>query len=151
MEKNQISFLALDFPGFGGSELPKEIRGVQEYSAFVLQALDKLDIRQPVEIVAHSFGGRIAFYLAANFPEKVKKLRLIAPGGVEKEISKTKKWMFSIGKTLLPQKAQQQLKHRISSSDYQNAGKLEPIFKKVVNEDLRMLFPQITQPVRLYR
>jgi hypothetical protein len=35
--------------------------------------------------------------------------------------------------------------------DYNNSGKLKEIFVKVVNEDLRELFDQISQPVFLYR
>jgi pimeloyl-ACP methyl ester carboxylesterase len=123
---------------------------VKEYSEFVLRFLEKLHVTEPIEIVAHSFGGRIAFYLAAKYPEKVSKLWLMAPGGVERPVSKTKKLMLKLGKNILPQRMQQYLKNRISSVDYQNAGKLLPIFQKVVSEDIRELFPQISQLVYLY-
>jgi len=149
-EGSGISYFALDLPGFGGSQLPGDVRGVREYSEFVLQFLAKLNVSQPVEIVAHSFGGRVAFYLAAKYPERVRRLWLMAPGGVEKGTSKVKKWMFSVGTTLLPQQVQHYVKRRMGSVDYKNAGKLAPIFKKVVNEDLRALFLQIFQPVQLY-
>jgi pimeloyl-ACP methyl ester carboxylesterase len=74
---------------------------VKEYAEFVLHLLDKLEIMGKVEIIAHSFGGRIAFYLAAKYPERVEKLFLAAPGGVENLPSATKKSLFNIGKKVL--------------------------------------------------
>jgi pimeloyl-ACP methyl ester carboxylesterase len=109
-----------------------------------------LSIKKPIEVVAHSFGGRIAFYVAVHASESIKKLFLIAPGGVEQQPSKIKKGIFTLGKHLLPEKAQQYLKKHLSSVDYQQAGKLTNMFKKVVNEDLRALFFQISQPISLY-
>lgn len=110
-----------------------------------------MNITSAVEIIAQSMGGRMAFYLTAYHPKRVKKLWLIAPAGVEKTISPIKKFFFRIGKKILPQCIQRYVSKHIHSVDYQNAGKLQSIFKKIVSQDLRDLFPQITQPVTLYR
>jgi hypothetical protein len=80
----------------------------------------------------------------------VSKLWLIAPGGIERGTHSTKKLLFTIGKILLPKTLQHHLKKRIGSVDYQKAGKLQSIFKKVVNEDLREFSVQVFQPLSLY-
>ena len=45
----------------------------------VIQTLDDLGVPDPVEIVAHSFGGLIACALVARAPERVRALTLLDP------------------------------------------------------------------------
>lgn len=76
---------SLDLPGFGMSPEPpdEEQWGTHEYAQEVLAALD--DLSEPVVVVGHSFGGRVAVRLAARRPELVAGLVLtgapIAPSG----------------------------------------------------------------------
>ena len=71
----------LDFPGFGGSQLPNRVWGIPEYSALVTDFCSKLGIL-PTVLLGHSMGGQVAIYLAANGLIKPKKLVLIGASGV---------------------------------------------------------------------
>lgn len=76
---------ALDMKGFGWSDKPKE----SDYSPMTLMAevnawMDKMDLRQVV-FVGNSLGGAIAWNMALDHPDKVKKLVLIDSAGFMKE------------------------------------------------------------------
>ena len=71
--------VALDLPGFGGSDQPADLSG-QAYLGVVRQLLDRLQIARAT-IVGHSLGGAVAVMLAAEHPERVERLALLAPAG----------------------------------------------------------------------
>ena len=56
---------ALDFPGFGESDEPSEVWGVEEYTRMVEAFCASLNIEKPA-IVCHSFGGRVAILFASR-------------------------------------------------------------------------------------
>ena len=86
LEKNLIelgfSVLTIDFPGFGGSELPPETFTMHDYYKIVSELLIAENIKK-VNIVGHSFGGRVAIMLAGLEPEKVNKLVLVDSAGIK--------------------------------------------------------------------
>ena len=155
LKEKEIGFLAIDFPWFWKSSTPKEHRGVPEYSEFVVNLLDKLDIHIPVSLVAHSFGWRIAFYMAVNYKERVKNLFLMAPGWIEKKHSWFYKILMDMGKKILSPKIMKPVKNKVKgmlwSKDYLESSNMRWIFLKVVNQDLRNLLWSIEQDVYLYR
>ena len=59
------SVYALDFPGFGTSEEPDSVWGVELYTQFLEAFCKDLGIENP-GIVAHSFGGRVAILFASR-------------------------------------------------------------------------------------
>lgn len=128
LDKNSFNNLAeqlpnynkilIDLPGFGKTELPKRPWGTLDYAKHVVVSL--LEQRNNI-IIGYSFGGRIAIKIAANYPELVDKLILIASAGLRKKFS-LKRLIRKIFKK--------------SSQDYKNAGALKPILSKVVREDL---------------
>ena len=72
---------ALDFPGHGknGTALPPpEPWGVPEYMEMTAEVIRRLDLA-PCDIVAHSFGGRVAILLAATYPELVGRMVIKSP------------------------------------------------------------------------
>ena len=73
----------LDLPGFGESPAPSEIWGTAEYASRVLLFLDERKIQRAI-FVGHSFGGRIAAYCAAKFPDRVQKVVLINASGLKR-------------------------------------------------------------------
>lgn len=155
IENRNISYIAVDFPGFWSSQTPREIWGVKEYSESIDSFLKKLHISSPIKIIAHSFWGRIAFYLAAQYPEIYTKLVLIAPGWVEKILSNQKKYFLNSAKKLFSLPGMKNIKNfltqKIWSADYKNAWAMKDIFVKVVNEDLSDIFPYIKVPVQIHR
>lgn len=68
-----------DLYGFGYSDRPDIVYSRELYDRQLLELLDKLAFKAPVNLVGTSQGGSIAVYFASKHPEKVKKLALISP------------------------------------------------------------------------
>ena len=75
--------LNLDFPPFGKSSLPLNPLTVEDYANIVKEILKKNNIKK-IDIVAHSFGGRVAIFLAAN-TNLVNKMLLTGCAGVKRK------------------------------------------------------------------
>ena len=73
---------SVSLPGFGASPEPAEAWNASDYSNVVKNWLDRQGI-ETVDIIAHSFGGRIAIGLAANYPRSVGRLVLMASAGIK--------------------------------------------------------------------
>jgi pimeloyl-ACP methyl ester carboxylesterase len=70
--------LAMDLPGFGGSDLPTRPR-ISAYAEDVAAALDGLDVEDCV-LIGHSLGGAVAAGVAER-SRRVGALALLAPAG----------------------------------------------------------------------
>jgi len=73
----------IELPGFGLEPLVSDTWGVPEYTHWVYQQISQLTVAQATEprivLLGHSFGGRIAHYLACNYqPKWLKGLILYA-------------------------------------------------------------------------
>ena len=73
--------VAVDFPGHGRSDEPDEPWSVTEYMEYIHAFLTALNLG-PVDIIAHSFGGRVAILLAATYPQLVGKMVLTGAAGI---------------------------------------------------------------------
>jgi pimeloyl-ACP methyl ester carboxylesterase len=71
--------VALDLPGFGASDQPAGLSGLV-YPKVLAGLMDQLGIPR-ASIVGHSLGGAAACLLAAERPERVDRLALLAPAG----------------------------------------------------------------------
>ena len=78
--------IQLDLPGYGYSDsIPSGVPSDQLltfYAEKIAQFIDAKKLKNVV-LVGHSMGGQIAMHAALTHPEKVKKLVLIAPAGLE--------------------------------------------------------------------
>jgi pimeloyl-ACP methyl ester carboxylesterase len=77
--------IRFDLPGFGLTEPDptgdySDERGMQLLAAL----MDKLSIARAA-LIGHSMGGKLAWMFAANYPDRVSRLVLIAPDGFESE------------------------------------------------------------------
>lgn len=155
LKSDWISFISIDFPGFGYSTMPNSTWWVEEYSKLVYDFLKKIGNTKKIACVWHSFGGRIAFFLASKYQNLFIKLILIAPWWVENVNSGIKKVMTGIAKKIftLPwlNKFWNYIKNKIWSSDYKSAWKMRDVFIKVINQDLRTVFSNIKTPTIIYR
>lgn len=148
----------MDFPGHGKSGRPPQPWGVPEYAACVKDLMEQLEIA-PCDIIAHSFGGRVALHLAADDPDLVDRLVLTGCAGLKKpqtEEQKKKSEKFQKKKKLLQsmkkipligkaaENAEEKLRQKYGSADY-NAldAEMRKTFVKVISEDLRPLLPKI--------
>lgn len=129
----------MELPGFGKSDLPQTINSSEDYAQMVENWLLKEKIT-PVILVGHSYGGKIATLVAFHNPKIVSNLILIAPSGVPEP----KIWYCF--KRFIPTPIKRFIAPFLESRDYKNAGKLQPLFKEIVKEDLRPIYPEIKLP-----
>ncbi|MDD3242973.1 MAG: alpha/beta hydrolase [Eubacteriales bacterium] len=147
----------VDFPGFGGSDAPTQPWSVTEYTAWLVQLMDALGIGR-ADVVAHSFGGRVALKLASAYPERVEKLVITGGAGLIPRRTPqyyAKVWCYKLGKAVrrcawlnallkklgldLDEKAA-----RAGSEEYRAlSGVMKQTFVRVVNQDLRPCLAQI--------
>ena len=74
--------IGLDLIGYGESSKPSNRAYTLDFHISALEALVRKLELGPVNLVANSLGGAIALRFAMNNPELVRKLILMAPGGL---------------------------------------------------------------------
>lgn len=84
--------LGLDLPGFGGSDRPDASYTPPWYAAVLARWADQLGLARPTW-VGHSMGGHILLWLASNAPDRVGRLVLAAPAGIETFREDAARWM----------------------------------------------------------
>lgn len=147
-----------DLPGFGRTNMLPVGADTGDYAQAMAGAL-KLLGGGPFTLVGHSFGCRIAVRLAAEYPDLVEKLVLIAAAGIPRDRSLAWKmraraikllgWLAGLADRLFGSEYQPRWARRYGSADYRNAGLLRDTFVKVVNEDLSDVAAGISQKVLL--
>ncbi|GAB4423333.1 MAG: alpha/beta hydrolase [Anaerolineae bacterium] len=149
----------LDLPGFGQTEAPPEPWSVADYARFVLAYLDANDLSR-VALLGHSFGGRIALVLAAQYPERVSRMVLANSAGLRTPPSLQQRLRHSaarllrhsldlLGLTSTRERLQAFYNRRYASQDYLNAGPLRETFLRVIGEDLTAYAAQVQAPTVL--
>jgi non-heme chloroperoxidase len=78
LDLDRFTLHLLDFRGCGLSDRPASGHHIEGYASDALAAMNAVD--DPVTIVAHSMGGRIAQLVATHRPPKLKRLILVASG-----------------------------------------------------------------------
>ena len=156
--------MTIDFPGFGESDRPPEPWGVPEYAEAVRVLLQEEDFIS-CSVVAHSFGGRVAIWLASEYPDLIKKIVITGGAGIKKpqteeskkraEEFKRKKEFWERVKRIkllssLAEKAEEKLRQRYGSADYNALDEeMRKTFVKVISLDLADRLPRIQQPTLL--
>ncbi len=162
--QDQATLITLDFPAHGMSDEPPQPWGVEDFAMQVLQLLDDLHI-QKVQIVAHSFGGRIAIWLGSQVPDRVDKIVITGGAGIKKPQTQQAnqrtahyKRMRAMADRLMKvpllktpmEKANEHLVQKYGSPDYAKLSDgMRKTFVKIVAEDLTPMLQQITAPVLL--
>jgi pimeloyl-ACP methyl ester carboxylesterase len=82
--------IAVDLPGFGESEMPKEDISISGYADTLDALLDVLGI-DSVRLVGNSMGGFIGAELAIRYPARVERLVLAAAAGLSVEFIRTQR------------------------------------------------------------
>ncbi len=148
----------MDFPGFGGSQEPAEVWGVELYTRLIEDLVRKEGLERPV-LIGHSFGGRVSILYASR--NEVDKVVLVDAAGIKPKRSLKyylKVYSFKAGKRfwellLGKEKAQERvdrMRAKRGSSDYAWASPMmRRILSKVVNEDLTDRLPLISAPTLL--
>ena len=159
MLKQHFRVIAVDFAGFGESNEPQEVWGVEEYTRSIEALLRSLDVVHPT-LIGHSFGGRVSILYASR--NEVARVILTDAAGVKPKRTLAyyrKVYIFKFMKHALPlligkQKASiiiEQRRSKAGSSDYNRATPMmRAILSKCVNEDLCKVMPQVVAPVLLF-
>jgi pimeloyl-ACP methyl ester carboxylesterase len=158
----QYRFVQFDFPGFGGSDEPREAWSVDDYADFFCKFMEALEIKKAV-LIGHSYGGRVIIKLATRdkLPFEIERIALIDSAGILPKKSfkqkvnikkyKALKKLFNIKVVyaLFPELIDD-WRSRQGSADYRNASPMmRQCLVKAVNEDLTELLPKIKQDTLL--
>ena len=71
--------LRYDMFGRGRSDRPEVEYNRDLYRKQLLELLDGLDLKDPIDLVGHSFGGATVTNFTATHPDRVRRLALVAP------------------------------------------------------------------------
>lgn len=154
--------VALDMPGFGESEEPKEPWCVDDYVSFILKFINFLGFKKLI-LLGHSFGGRVIIKMMSkqNLPFDVSKIILTGSAGIKPKKTpkqKAKLFAYKITKGILNSapikkafpEALENLRRKSGSADYNSATPtMRATLVRVVNEDLTHLLGAISAPTLL--
>lgn len=156
--RDKYSVVRLDLPGFGSTELPKSVWGLQNYADFVAAFCAKLELKNPKAIVGHSNGGAVAILGVATDILLTDKLVLLAAAGVRDRQSLRKaalKIVAKFGKLAtfwLPNQYRHALQKRFYGtigSDMLVAPHLQQTFKRTVSQDIQQDAAKLAVPTLL--
>lgn len=147
--------LSIDLPGFGASQIPKNVWDLDNYSEFLQALLEKLDLNEVYAVIGHSNGGALAIRALSLHAVQPKKLILLAASGIRtgggarrfslKLLAKT----GNIATIWMPEKQRAALRkslYQTAGSDLTVVPELEESFKKIVKQDVQQDAAKITIP-----
>ncbi|MHB8903961.1 MAG: alpha/beta fold hydrolase [Patescibacteria group bacterium] len=146
------NLLAINLPGWGGSEMPKETWGLFEYAKLIKEVLSKLNINNPI-LIGHSIGGAVAVdYL--NNSGRASKLILIGGAIIRERIGRSQRLFIAskVFRFLFPfvnKKMRQRLAGKSLSLDYLESGEMENIYKRLISEDRQEAYSKLNLPITL--
>lgn len=187
-QKTNLIFYIPDLPGFGKSEEPEEDWNINDYTDFVEEFIERTIRRktgfelvkniikqaatigggtiaaykkEPVIMLAHSFGGRIAIKYATQHPKDLQKLFLTGAAGIKHPLAK-KKRMFTllakVGKKVVRLFALHRFQKKITDLFYKIVGekdyhaaspRMKKIMQNALDEDLYDCLEKIQTPTVL--
>ncbi len=161
---DDMDVLLIDFPAHGQSGRPPQPWGVPEFAACTLEVLRELDFL-PCAVIAHSFGARVAIWLASEDETLFTRLILTGAAGVKKpataESSKRTQQYKKLKKAVgvlrgmkifgsLPDMAEDALRRKYGSADYNALDEeMRKTFVKVISLDLTDRLSSVRQPTLL--
>ncbi len=80
------SVFALDLPGCGSSSRPDATYSLDWHARLVAAWLDGIGLRR-LDVLGHSYGGGLALWLLLYRARSIRKMALVAPGGLGLEVS----------------------------------------------------------------
>ncbi len=153
-EAGPLDAIALDLPGFGSAPPPPAPWGSSDYAAALAPVL--AEMRKPVVVMGHSFGGRVALSLAASRPEEVCALVLSGvplrrPAGARRKPAPAFRLARALHRVgLVGDERMERLRYRYGSADYRAAtGVMRQVLVRVLGEDYGSQLSLLRCPVEL--
>ena len=156
--KDDYTVLAVDLPGFGGTQAPDKAWGLEDYAGFVKSWLKKIDVDQVYGLIGHSHGGATAIYGLGNGLLKADKLILLASAGIRNQKNLRKSLLTAAAKTaklpllVLPAAQKGRLRKKLYStagSDLMLLPHMEDTFKKIISQDVQPSAARVSTPALL--
>jgi len=150
--------MTFDLPGFGNTESPPSVWGLNDYVEFTAHFLRKINAARVAVLVGHSNGGAIAVRGLATGVLQADKLVLLASAGIRgtyKGRVKLLRYITKAGKALvtpLPKVLKDKIRRKVYhtvGSDMLVAEHLQETFKKIVTDDIRADAARLTLPTLL--
>jgi len=146
-----------DLPGFGESQKPEDVWGVDEYANWAMEMVEVIGVEKII-IAGHSFGGQVAIKIASSNDPRVVGALFYASARVVKHSSTRKKVFHGLAKTgnvlfslpILSQfsvLAKKILYRMAGSSDYLNAKEMREIMAKITEQYMEKNISKISVPV----
>lgn len=150
-----LDAIAVDLPGFGASPPPPEAWGAREYAKGISPVLD--EFAEPPVVLGHSFGGRVAVCLAAEWPGKTRALVLTGTplvrrsGETKRRPPPAYRAIRFLGKVgLVGAGRLERARRRYGSEDYRRAsGVMRAVLVRVVAETYEEELRRLSCPVEL--
>lgn len=153
-----FTVISVDLPGFGSSQAPTEVWGLEQYADFIKAFLAKLKIATLEAIVAHSNGAAVTIYGLAHHQLAANKLVLLGAAGIRdrqkgrllviKTIAKTGK----VATIWLPERHRKKLQKKLYGtvgSDMLVVPHMQETFKETVRQDVQNEAKQLQIPTLL--
>ncbi len=148
LDDKDIPYISLDLPWFGGSELVSSDMQIEDYGKFVINFIEKQELKNPV-LVGHSFGGRVSIYLGSLY-ENISKVVLIWAAGIAPEMNPLRFAIVKTGKIILSlpwlRTVWKKIKAKTAADDYISAGKMTQIYRNTIVNDLQHYMKQVWFP-----
>lgn len=156
----------IDLPGFGKSPVPETVLSISEYSSIIADFIKGIKNKDDkIIVVGHSFGGRVAIDLAANYSGLINRIVLIAGAGLKKKVRIYKKipiWSLqkiyslvskifsSFGGNIEHTYIYKKVFNKVASDDYKNTKAImRDIIKKTIKTSSLPLAKKISIPTIL--
>jgi len=153
LERKGYKVFVPDLPGFGENPPLSRAWSIDDYVEWVSDFCEKNNLSQ-FFLLGHSFGGAVAVKFSLKYPEKVKKMFLVASSGIRRKTIKKEifkkianflkffsflPFYFPIRKIFY--------KIIIQKSDYPyTKGIMKETYLKIVNEDISFCFSEVSVP-----
>lgn len=148
----------VDLPGFGQSPRPDSPWNTADYAGCILDYMNARKLER-VDLVAHSFGGRIALELASGHVSRVRRLVLMAAAGIPPRRTargraylawvRTLRGVLKLATPLVGQAPMRWFGDKFGSRDYKAAGPMRPTLVRVLADDLSSRLGLIRAPTLL--
>ncbi|WP_230407185.1 alpha/beta fold hydrolase [Pontibacter cellulosilyticus] len=133
--KSNYRTIALDLPGYGKSSKENVQVSMDAYAKTVLELMDKLKLKKAT-LAGHSMGGQIAITAALQAPERVSKLILAAPAGLE-TFTDQQKQLFKM--TVTPESVQKTTPEQTAANYKINFYNMPAEAQHMVEERLQIM------------
>ena len=151
---NSYHVINLDLWGFGKSETPKNVWGCDDYVEHLYKFVKKNNLKN-LNLVGHSFGGKLAIKFCFLHQELCSSLILVDSSGIKPKLSLVKKYKIykykKLKQLVLCGKKDEKVLEKFGSIDFKNSkGIMKQIMIKVVNENCEDELKNISIPTLIF-